>query len=339
MSETINRDFKGVWIPKEIWLNESLSVFEKCLAAEIDSLDGEEGCFASNEYLCKFFNVKERTLSQALTKLKNMGIIELAAFDGRRRVLKTVKANFYGSAQQKTESNKHNFTGLGSKNLLPSTSRVSLYESKDYILQQHPLPPQGGRAFEADAEKPKPQEKPQEKPKEPDPSPCAETTEARTAPPRDLDEYGFLHLLDLSDADKMRFMRFPVRNVQEAVACALEAKKVDNMARYISSALKNDYKPEKQASMPFCKTDVMAWIDHMNKRMKKLNRTNHYHVDGFDFVGFEAEYIEKNNAMMAVPVEKRLPFLTLFDPKVREFYEYECDHFSSIRKAREAGDE
>ena len=47
-----NRDFKGVWIPKEIWLNTDLSIIEKVLLVEIDSLDNSDrGCFASNEYL------------------------------------------------------------------------------------------------------------------------------------------------------------------------------------------------------------------------------------------------------------------------------------------------
>ena len=36
-----NRDFKGVWIPKEIWLNPDLTLVEKCLLVEIDSLDNE----------------------------------------------------------------------------------------------------------------------------------------------------------------------------------------------------------------------------------------------------------------------------------------------------------
>ena len=49
-----NRDFKGVWIPKEIWLNTDLSIIEKVLLVEIDSLDNSDrGCFASNEYLAK----------------------------------------------------------------------------------------------------------------------------------------------------------------------------------------------------------------------------------------------------------------------------------------------
>ena len=41
------RDFKGVWIPKEIWLSADLSLTEKALFVEIHSLDNERGCFAS----------------------------------------------------------------------------------------------------------------------------------------------------------------------------------------------------------------------------------------------------------------------------------------------------
>ena len=33
------RDFKGVWIPKEIWLSTDLKVMEKLILVEIDSLD------------------------------------------------------------------------------------------------------------------------------------------------------------------------------------------------------------------------------------------------------------------------------------------------------------
>lgn len=84
-----SRDFKGIWIPKEIWLNRSLSYFEKILLAEIHSLDGEDGCFASNEYFCKFFEERERKIQDALAHLKSLGYIYQVSFDGRTRVLKT----------------------------------------------------------------------------------------------------------------------------------------------------------------------------------------------------------------------------------------------------------
>ena len=51
MTEQYERDFKGVWIPKHIWLTDDLGWTEKMLLVEIDSLDREHGCFASNEHI------------------------------------------------------------------------------------------------------------------------------------------------------------------------------------------------------------------------------------------------------------------------------------------------
>ncbi len=66
-----NRDFKGVWIPKEIWLNTDLSIIEKVLLVEIDSLDNSErGCFASNEYLAKFVQLSESRVAHIISDLK-----------------------------------------------------------------------------------------------------------------------------------------------------------------------------------------------------------------------------------------------------------------------------
>ena len=89
--ETPSRDFKGIWIPKEIWLHPDLSIEEKVLLAEIHSLDGEQGCFASNAYFCQFFGWSERVLQLHLAKLKKLGFIFVKSFDGRRKILKTNK--------------------------------------------------------------------------------------------------------------------------------------------------------------------------------------------------------------------------------------------------------
>lgn len=76
MSE-INRDFKGVWISKEIWLAKDLGWSEKLLLVEIDSLDGEQGCFASNEYLAKFFGLSKDRISKMVSSLKKKGYISV----------------------------------------------------------------------------------------------------------------------------------------------------------------------------------------------------------------------------------------------------------------------
>ncbi len=88
----MNRDFKGIWIPKEIWLSD-LSCQEKCLWAEIHSLYDPErdGCFASNEYLCDFMGVKERRLQEMIANLKKKGWLIQVSFDGRIRTIKAIE--------------------------------------------------------------------------------------------------------------------------------------------------------------------------------------------------------------------------------------------------------
>ena len=87
---TENRDFKGVWIPKEVWLDDRLSAVAKIILVEIDSLDStERGCWASNQHIAKFCQVSERTVSSAISKLKDLGYIYVQSFDGRQRELKS----------------------------------------------------------------------------------------------------------------------------------------------------------------------------------------------------------------------------------------------------------
>lgn len=72
------RQFKGVWIPSELWLNKNLSLIEKCTLTEIDSLeDSEKGCYASNNYFAEFFNISPSRISQLLNQLKEKGYIKI----------------------------------------------------------------------------------------------------------------------------------------------------------------------------------------------------------------------------------------------------------------------
>ncbi len=86
----VNRDFKGVWIPKEIWLDKKLSILEKVLLAEVHSLESpEEGCWASNEYLAKFTGSGLRTVVRALQNLKACGYLVEAGWKNQCRVWRT----------------------------------------------------------------------------------------------------------------------------------------------------------------------------------------------------------------------------------------------------------
>jgi len=83
------RGFKGIWIPKEIWLTKELNFQEKLLLAEIDSLDNERGCIASNFYFSEFFKISERQISIYISNLKSKKYIYEGKFDGRIRTLRS----------------------------------------------------------------------------------------------------------------------------------------------------------------------------------------------------------------------------------------------------------
>ena len=90
-----SRDFKGVWIPKKVWLDTRLNALDKIILMEIDSLDqGEKGCYASNEHLAKFCQCSKTKVSTAISKLIECGYLYIQNFDGRKRELKSRVSNF-----------------------------------------------------------------------------------------------------------------------------------------------------------------------------------------------------------------------------------------------------
>ncbi len=100
----MNRDFRGIWIPKEIWLNKDLSTNEKVLLAEIESLGGSsDGCFASNKYFADFFGLSKDRISRLVSGLKDKGYItvELVYKEGTCEVDKRIiKLNPYSYFHQ-----------------------------------------------------------------------------------------------------------------------------------------------------------------------------------------------------------------------------------------------
>ena len=83
------RDFKGVWIPREVWLSEELSLMEKALFVEISSLDNERGCFASNAYFATFFGVSDRQIRNVIGSLKSKGFVTVTVINKNERTIRT----------------------------------------------------------------------------------------------------------------------------------------------------------------------------------------------------------------------------------------------------------
>jgi len=83
----MTRSFKGVWIPKSIWENTDLNCTERCFLAEIDSLTGENGCYASRDFFAERMGVSKQHITDMLTKLRKLNLIVDVSFDGRTKVI------------------------------------------------------------------------------------------------------------------------------------------------------------------------------------------------------------------------------------------------------------
>lgn len=73
--EENNRAFKGIWIPKEVWESKELTLQQKVMLVEIDSLDNEKGCYASNKYFSEFFGISSGRVSQVINELIDKGYL------------------------------------------------------------------------------------------------------------------------------------------------------------------------------------------------------------------------------------------------------------------------
>lgn len=81
------REFKGIWIPAELWLNPELTLTEKALLAEIDSFSGSgKSFYKSNDTIVEEYQVSRSTIGRAVKKLEKLGFIEVRS-DGRSRHL------------------------------------------------------------------------------------------------------------------------------------------------------------------------------------------------------------------------------------------------------------
>lgn len=93
----MERDFKGIWIPKEIWLDDELTLQEKIFLVEIDSLDNQEGCYASNQYFADFFGISKTRVSLVIKSLIEKGHIKSTIIykQGTKQILKRVLNKSY----------------------------------------------------------------------------------------------------------------------------------------------------------------------------------------------------------------------------------------------------
>lgn len=136
----MNRDFKGIWIPKEIWLNKELTLMEKVFFVEIDSLDSDEGCFASNNYFSDFFDITPQRASQVINELiKKKYITAKYEYNGleiKRRVLNIFDRGIKFSKLGIKESLKGYQENVKDNNIIDNINNNIYYENNFFKISE-----------------------------------------------------------------------------------------------------------------------------------------------------------------------------------------------------------
>jgi hypothetical protein len=113
--EEFPRTFKGIWIPKALWFAPDLCVTEKCLLAEIDSLDDEvNGCFANNQYLADLFNLNLGRVANMLTDLRKKGWLDDLGTIGKKRFLRVNRNKLYSLKSEGSDTDQPSRKSEGS---------------------------------------------------------------------------------------------------------------------------------------------------------------------------------------------------------------------------------
>ena len=110
-----NRAFRGVWIPAEIWESKELTLQEKVMLVEIDSLSADEsrGCYKSNKAFAEFFGLSLSRVSEIIKSLEKKGFITTKY---KRKGREIVERNiFIKSRFEKLEGYSENRRGVFGK--------------------------------------------------------------------------------------------------------------------------------------------------------------------------------------------------------------------------------
>ena len=93
MIDTENHGFHGLWIPAGLWMDESLSLLEKAIIADVLSF---EKYYKSNARMAKFFGVTERRIQQTVKEMeeKNLIVRVAAATETGRTLGRIIKLSW-----------------------------------------------------------------------------------------------------------------------------------------------------------------------------------------------------------------------------------------------------
>lgn len=121
-------NFPGVFVPREIILNNELSSTDKLVYAVVQSLDNERGCYASNHYIGEVAGVGAETVRASIAKMEQMGLIIRYFIQGAKPndIERTIK-----TASTVALTPPKEVWGAPQENLVPPPEKSGVYNTRD----------------------------------------------------------------------------------------------------------------------------------------------------------------------------------------------------------------
>ena len=93
--------FSGVFIPREVLLDQELPANAKIIFAIIQSLDNDKGCFASNEYIGNMLGLSESSVRSSISELERKNYVHRVLGPDNFRTIRTcTTASLVGETRQ-----------------------------------------------------------------------------------------------------------------------------------------------------------------------------------------------------------------------------------------------
>lgn len=89
------RDFKGVWIPADLWLDSSIKPIHKFFILEIDSFSKKGKCFASNAHFAELFHLSKSQCSRIISEMVKLELISIHIKYAGKQVVERVLISSY----------------------------------------------------------------------------------------------------------------------------------------------------------------------------------------------------------------------------------------------------
>lgn len=140
------KQFTGVWIPIEIFRDDRINAVQKLLLSEIRAFSLMDASYLkSNRTIADEMNVSEVTVTRSITKLKELGIIDVDHKKGRVRVIKltSVPSQIDEAAyklltrqgSQNDDINKQ-YKGTVKRTIKREGKKCTLEEAKEYFVSK-----------------------------------------------------------------------------------------------------------------------------------------------------------------------------------------------------------